>query len=257
MKTITVWNMKGGVGKTTISFNLAANLAAKGKRVLCLDLDSQANLTSYFETGSKAHLHKENLSILAARKFAEMKKGIYRSKYKNLDFLRGCNCEVNIASIQDMKDGIEQVEALYDYCVLDCHPDFSCITQSALYATDLVLVPINLDGFSRDNLNLVENNLALIEQIREENCLEGTDPEIPYYIISNRVANRRCQKEVYQDLVMRHAYPILDICISESAAVASSTAAHKPLYAHRRFSSVTRDLLELTDTMMELAGEVE
>ena len=257
MKTITVWNMKGGVGKTTISFNLAANLAAKGKRVFCMDLDPQANLTSYFETGNKARLHKENLSMLSARKFEDIKKGIYRSKYKNLDFIRGCNYEVNIESICDMKDGLEQVEAAYDYCILDCHPDFSRITQSALYATDLVLVPINLDGFSRDNLNLVQSNLAIIEQIKEERLSDGQDSEIPYYIISNRVANRRTQKEVYQDLVTKHDYPILDICVSESAAVASSTAAHKPLYAHRRFSSVARDLAELADAVVELAEGVE
>ncbi len=49
MKKITVWNRKGGVGKTTISINLAYELHRKGKKVLCLDLDGQANLTSFFE----------------------------------------------------------------------------------------------------------------------------------------------------------------------------------------------------------------
>lgn len=47
MKTITVWNMKGGVGKNTLTFNLAANFEHQGKRVLCMDFDPQANLTFF------------------------------------------------------------------------------------------------------------------------------------------------------------------------------------------------------------------
>ena len=52
MIIITTWNLKGGTGKTTTTFNLAATYAAQDKKVLLLDLDMQANLTSFFDADS-------------------------------------------------------------------------------------------------------------------------------------------------------------------------------------------------------------
>ena len=59
MITITTWNMKGGTGKTTTTFNLATNYARAGKKVLCIDLDIQANLTAFFEKD----MHKRKADI--------------------------------------------------------------------------------------------------------------------------------------------------------------------------------------------------
>ena len=55
MNIITTWNLKGGTGKTTTSFNLAATYAAQDKNVLVLDLDMQANLTSFFDADISKH----------------------------------------------------------------------------------------------------------------------------------------------------------------------------------------------------------
>ena len=66
MKKITVWNRKGGVGKTTICINLAYELYKKGKKVLCLDLDGQANLTSFFEADIKGVSKPDLARILDA-----------------------------------------------------------------------------------------------------------------------------------------------------------------------------------------------
>lgn len=55
MNIITTWNLKGGTGKTTTTFNLAATYAAQDKKVLVLDLDMQANLTSFFDTDISKH----------------------------------------------------------------------------------------------------------------------------------------------------------------------------------------------------------
>ena len=54
MKIITVWNLKGGTGKTTTAFNLAANMSNEN-RILLLDLDMQANLTSFFDADTKKY----------------------------------------------------------------------------------------------------------------------------------------------------------------------------------------------------------
>ena len=73
MKIITVWNRKGGVGKTTISFNLASALATEHqKRVLVLDLDEQMNLSLMIERTSKRSY--KNIAELAECNFRDMKK---------------------------------------------------------------------------------------------------------------------------------------------------------------------------------------
>lgn len=258
MKVITVWNMKGGVGKTTITFNLAANFEYQGKRVLCIDSDPQSNLTSFFEKKADRKGRKYDINELAACSFVGLGKSIYKSKYKGLDYIKGSNQQVVSApKIYTLSEALCEVEAEYDYCLIDCHPDFSEMTQIALFAADLVIVPIWLDGFSRDNLNLVNSHIAKIEShidsyVGEEGC------DLPYCLVANMVANRISQKRIYKDIITKHNYPISDICISDGAAVRSANAMHKPLYAHRRNSASNHDLQEFTEYVKHLLyGEVE
>lgn len=63
MKIVTIWNLKGGTGKTTTTFNLAANMS-KDNKILLLDLDMQANLTSFFDIDTKKY--KTNRPDIAA-----------------------------------------------------------------------------------------------------------------------------------------------------------------------------------------------
>ena len=67
MKIITIWNLKGGTGKTTTTFNLAANLAKDNNRILLLDIDMQANLTSFFDVDTKKYrINKPDIAQLLA-----------------------------------------------------------------------------------------------------------------------------------------------------------------------------------------------
>lgn len=247
MQVISVWNEKGGVGKTTISFNVATILARRGKRVLCLDFDPQANLTSFFEKDMQRKFSKKNIGQLAACNFKGMDKSTYKSRFSHLDYVRGCNYEPSLESIDTLYSSLANLDDLYDFCIIDCHPDFSHMSQSALFASNLVLVPIALDAFSRDNLNLVSNHLSSIEELREE-FFPG-DYELDYWIFGNRVAKRKSQINVYQDLVTKHDYPMLDLCISESAAISSANAVHKPVFAHRKNAAPAHDLEELVDVI--------
>lgn len=165
MKTIVTWNLKGGVGKTTLTFNLAANLAKAGYRVLCLDLDPQANLTSFFEKDILKHKERPDLVSLVSSNAGSLKGSIYSSHYSNLHFVKGSNTEIQPKYVDSIKKILDKETEKYDVCFIDCHPDFSFASQAALYASDLILVPIAFDGFSRDNLNLVVSNIQLLEEM--------------------------------------------------------------------------------------------
>jgi chromosome partitioning protein len=84
-------------------------------------------------------------------------KSIYHSRFDNIDYIKGSNDVMNISvsDINVLGKVLSHIASDYDVCLIDCHPDASVISENALAIADLVLIPINLDGFSRDNLNLV------------------------------------------------------------------------------------------------------
>ena len=252
MKTITVWNRKGGVGKTTLSFNLASCLATEHqKKVLGIDLDEQMNFSLMLE--KETGRAKADIAKLADQNFKDMKKAVYKGK--NVDYIRGSHANANVRAINGLYEGLQALEAEYDYVIIDCPASFSHIVQSAIYAADFVLVPIGLDAFSKDNLNLVSTSIESVRQAKELNEMdvdvEDFMVDIPWSIIVNRVANRKIQRETFEDLVQKHDYPMLDICISEATAIATANAMKKPIYLHRRSFLVAQDIRDMVSLIRE------
>ena len=165
MKIITIWNLKGGTGKTTTTFNLAANLA-KDNKMLLLDLDMQANLTSFFDIDTKKYkTNKPDISALLVDDSINVSKSIYHSRIDNIDYIKGSNdvMRLHLEDISVLGSRLSEISQEYDICIIDCHPDASILSENALAIADLVLIPINLDGFSRDNLNLVIKEIIHLE----------------------------------------------------------------------------------------------
>lgn len=244
MKIITVWNLKGGTGKTTTTFNLAANLANDNK-VLLLDLDMQANLTSFFDIDTKKY--KTNRPDIAALLNSTLptSKSIYHSRFDNIDFIKGSNdvMKIQLSDTNVLGSHLVEVASEYDICLIDCHPDASMLSENALAIADLVLIPINLDGFSRDNLNLV---------IKEIIDLESRCEEINFKILVNKLKNLRSQRLVYKDLIENHDYPVLATSVSDYSGIQSALLRHKPLYMHRSKSAVNEDYTELANEIAEI-----
>ena len=139
MVTIAVTNQKGGVGKTTIAFNLSQILATcHGKKVLVIDNDPQANLTSSFtEEEAKSYI-----------------KDAYDDKHlapelvsKNLSLV---GADITLASVTErdfqvvfkLKESLERIKTSYDFIIIDCLPSFGHLHLSALIAADYVLIPV-------------------------------------------------------------------------------------------------------------------
>jgi chromosome partitioning protein len=141
MAIIAIANQKGGVGKTTIAFNLAKGLAKRQYKTLAIDNDPQGNLTGAFldnPTTLKAdilniyekdnpklapHPIDKNLSLIGAN--------IHLSKIADSDF------EV----IFKLKEGLEPIKEMYDFILIDCLPSFGYLNMAALNAADFVLIP--------------------------------------------------------------------------------------------------------------------
>ena len=235
MKTIAIANLKGGVGKTTTSVNLAYSLMSLGEKVLLIDLDPQCNSTRFFAkvncTGQTVQDVLENPKTI--------NHCIYRTKYKNIDIIRGSAQDRCLGEGQ-LKDAFENLKKKYDYCIIDTRPVFDSLTKNAIHVANIMLTPIKFDNYCRDNLALVEHFVN-----------EYTDEEMEWKIFANMVANGKAQRETMIDLLGKHDYPIMDTCVSRSTVVDNALNLYKPVLKHRRYSNVAQDYLELAKELMK------
>lgn len=167
MKKIAVAIQKGGVGKSTISVSLAAQLAMSGKKVLIIDADPQGNTTSNLIESFEYDLGE----VLFGK--VEVEKAIIKTNVENLFMiptLAFSDNETNglklYRTMQASRepfifvDLVNVIQTLgFDYCIFDTSPAFDAFEENILAAVDEVVAVIKADGYSQDGLQLFRNNL--------------------------------------------------------------------------------------------------
>lgn len=146
MKIIGVYNIKGGVGKTSTSVNIAYLAAEEGRRTLVWDLDPQGAATYYFRVKPKV---KGGGRALVRRK-RDLDDVIKGTDYENLDLLPADFSFRNMdLLLEDEKNPTKQLRRLlrpiadeYDYVFLDCPPSISLVSENVFAAADMLLVPM-------------------------------------------------------------------------------------------------------------------
>lgn len=184
MKTIAVYHNKGGVGKTTVSVNLAAALSKKGKKVLLIDIDSQANTT--FATGlikfqfeEDDDLREQNVyHLLESGDFNFIPDIVRQSQYFNNPEIDVIPSHITLIQYQDTLNKIlasrnrlvaklKRVEKDYDLVILDTPPSRDLYAQVALIAADYLIIPSDLKPFANQGLPTVKNFINEINESRE------------------------------------------------------------------------------------------
>jgi chromosome partitioning protein len=166
MKTIAFSNMKGGVGKTSLSCALAAELAKDGDTLL-IDGDPQASASGWL---APADISAELSDVLFEKKTMEI--AVARTAVAGLSILPsfGLGGELNVfAETQAGKKHhcIKKVvraaaEMGFRFCVIDLHPDFGPLERAALIAADEVIVPLMPDAFAVSGLEIFSNRLKIL-----------------------------------------------------------------------------------------------
>lgn len=185
IRTIAIANQKGGVGKTTTAVNLAASLAAQGRRVLLIDVDPQGNATmgaGVDKNGAETTVYTVLLgeaSMLEARTRAQ---GGFDLIPANRE-LAGAEVElVNLpdretklkAAIHTLKAAIAAVAEEYDYILIDCPPTLNLLTLNALCAADSVLIPMQCEYYALEGLSdLVQTLRRMQQHLNPELEIEG------------------------------------------------------------------------------------
>lgn len=243
VRVCAVWNGKGGVGKTTMSVNLAYNFSRMGKKVLIVDWDPQCNTTPFF---TRADDRKKTVLDIT-EDFKCTRNCISRTKYKSIDIIKG-NTYLTEESV-DYSDNIldyalQEVEDDYDIILIDCRPSFEHLTMNALYAADILLTPMLLDGFCKDNLALVERTYLQVQD-------KFSEKELSWMVVANKVRNLNAARRIYSELMEKYDYPLVNTCITDRAAVITASGLKKPLSRHRRKDIATADFKELAKELLE------
>ena len=178
-RTIAVANQKGGVGKTTTAINLSSCLAAKGQKVLAIDMDPQGNMTSGLGV-EKDNVENTVYDLIIGK--AGIEDVLCREVIENLDVLP-TNIDLSAAEIEMigvenkeyiLKGEVAKIRKSYDYVIIDCPPSLNMLTINAMTTADSVLVPIQCEYYALEGLSQLIHTIELVQERLNENLkMEG------------------------------------------------------------------------------------
>lgn len=170
MKTIAIANQKGGVAKTTSTYNIGVALAMKGYRTLIVDLDSQASLTI---SAGLEPFDNDNSIVSVLRKDGTPIEDCILPLKANLAI---CPSRLELAQLEmemmgrSMRElilarALETVQADYDFCLIDCPPQLSILTVNALSSADYVIIPVKTDYLAYRGVELLMNSIHEVKEL--------------------------------------------------------------------------------------------
>lgn len=236
-KTVAICNQKGGVGKTTTTFNLGAALALEqNKKVLLIDLDPQANLSEYlqFQYGDN-HPTITDLIIKVSQQSCISSDDVIDSiRYNDENNLFYIPSDINLANADVLmlnalsRETIlkrilsDEVKKQFDYILIDCLPSLGVLLINAMTAADDLIIPVQTQKFSMDGLKtLINLHKQICSTINPKLKLMG--------ILPTMVDNTTVSKNALQSLNQQYPYWYFFPVIHKSIEAAKSSEKGKAL----------------------------
>jgi chromosome partitioning protein len=248
-----VFNQKGGVGKSTITCNLAAISASQGRKTLVIDLDVQGN-SSHYLLGDKvpdpeatvAEFFKDSLSmsLFGKNQIGILADRIHQSPFENL-FVLPSHPELEPLQsrlesrykIYKLKEALDVLEG-FDDIYIDTPPVLNFFSRSALIASHGCVIPFDCDAFSREALLTLIGSIAEIQADHNPHLkIEG--------IVVNQFQSRAKLPQQLVDELTDQGLPVLNTKLSTSVKVRESHSLSKPLIYFVPDHKLTQEFVEL------------
>ncbi len=245
---VAVFNQKGGVGKTTTALNLLAAMAQRKQRPLAIDLDPQCHLTHVFGVQPK-HADDTVYSFFVRQRplvdIAEItRSGVIllpaHLELAKLDSLLGKGVNV----VTRLRQGLRQPHVMPGPAVIDCCPLLNVLSLNAIFAADLLLVPVAADFLSLQGALQVERALNALEPVFKR--------RLPRRYVLTRYDNRRRMTATVEER-MAAALRADEICatrIRENVKLAESPAVGLDVFRHAPGSRGAHEYAALYDELL-------
>ena len=248
-----VFNRKGGVGKSTITCNLAAAAALSGKNVLVVDLDPQANTTAYL--GQDGNDDQVGIPEFFTAQLTRQYRGldpidfVRETAFKNLDLISAnatlIEMEQKLESkhkIYKLRDFLKSLQSQYDEIYIDTPPALNFYSLSALIAADRCLVPFDCDVFSKNAL------YELMESIEEVQDDHNDKLELEGIVVNQFQPRAKLPGEAVDEL-LKEDLPVLAPYISSSVKIRESHRDCQPMPYFSPKHKVSEEFTELYATL--------
>lgn len=254
-QVLAIANQKGGVGKTTTSVNVAACLAAQGKRVLLVDLDAQANATSGLG------LEKTEGGSVYRPLMGEggLLERIKETAFANLAVLPSeldlCGAEVELARSEDYLNRLRlalvpvREAGRFDLIVIDCAPSLGILTLNAFAAADRLLVPLQCEYYALEGIAMITR---ILNQVRDT----GINPhlELLGVVMTMFDGRTRLAQSVVAEVRQHFGEKVFETVIPRTTRLAEAPSYGKPITAYDPYSAGAAAYEVLADEVAKRLG---
>ena len=255
-KVIAIANQKGGVGKTTTTFNLGVALKNQGKRVLVVDADPQGDLTTYM--GYNESELKTTLTQLMESVIYDSQLDTKQAILNNAEGIDLIPSDLDLSATEAMlvnamsrevtlRTILNNVKKDYDYVLIDCMPSLGMLTINALSCSDKVVIPVQDHFLAAKGMGHLLKTVSRVKRTINPNLEVGG---ILLTLVNKRT---NLSKETIQDLKETYgrAIKLYDTQIPLAVKTAESTSRGKSIFKYDKNSKVATAYEDFAKEVLE------